>query len=215
MLPPPRGRRRRRPRPFHRGGCAPSRSRPGARLLPPWNSGSRRPARVPRSASVSPCTDFPARARSRKVGGVARTGASPVKTAAKWLAALALALAAQAAAAQDKVVYHMDGGLPQASKGLRHIYNHLEADPKVKIVVVAHAEGVDFLMEGAKDRLGPFDARVQDLMSQGVKFQVCEITLRNNKLKKEQFIIGVDFVPSGVAQITHLQQKEGYAYLKP
>ena len=52
-------------------------------------------------------------------------------------------------------------------------------------------------------------------MSQGVKFQVCELTLRNNKLKKDQFIIGVDFVPSGVVQITHLQQKEGYAYLKP
>jgi len=25
----------------------------------------------------------------------------------------------------------------------------------------------------------------------------------------------VEFVPSGVVQITHLQQKEGYAYLKP
>jgi len=25
----------------------------------------------------------------------------------------------------------------------------------------------------------------------------------------------VEFVPSGVVQITHLQQKEGHAYLKP
>ena len=70
-------------------------------------------------------------------------------------------------------------------------------------------------MEGAKDRLGPFDARVQDLMGRGVKFEVCEITLRNRKLKKDQFILGVDYVPSGVVEITHLQQKEGYAYLKP
>ena len=138
-----------------------------------------------------------------------------MKLSAYLLAALALSLAAPAAWAQDKVVYHFDGGLSQATAGLRNIYNHLEADPKVKIVAVAHAEGVDFLMEGAKDRLGPFDARVQDLMSQGVRFQVCEITLRNRKLKKDQFIIGVDFVPSGVAQITHLQQREGYAYLKP
>jgi len=52
-------------------------------------------------------------------------------------------------------------------------------------------------------------------MGKGVKFQVCEITLRNRKLKKDQFILGVEFVPSGVVQITHLQQKEGYAYLKP
>jgi intracellular sulfur oxidation DsrE/DsrF family protein len=138
-----------------------------------------------------------------------------VKLSASLLAALALSLAAPAAWAQDKVVYHFDSGLSQATAGLRNMYNHLEADPKVKIVAVAHADGVNFLMEGAKGRLGPFDARVQDLMSQGVRFQVCEITLRNLKLKKDQFIIGVEFVPSGVAQITHLQQREGYAYLKP
>jgi len=138
-----------------------------------------------------------------------------VRFAAKLFVMLALSLAASAARAQEKVVYHFDGGLEQATKGLRNINNHLEVDSKARLVAVAHADGVDFLMEGAKDRLGPFDARVQDLMGKGVKFQVCEITLRNRKLKKDQFILGVEFVPSGVVQITHLQQKEGYAYLKP
>ena len=134
---------------------------------------------------------------------------------AKLLVVLTLSLASTLASAQEKAVYHFDGGLEQATKGLRNISNHLEVDPKAKLIAVAHADGVDFLMEGAKDRLGPFDARVQDLMGRGVKFQVCEITLRNRKLKKDQFILGVEFVPSGVVQITHLQQKEGYAYLKP
>jgi len=138
-----------------------------------------------------------------------------VKFSARLFAVLVLSLAASVAWAQEKVVYHFDSGLEQATKGLRNINNHLEVDPKAKIIAVTHANGVDFLMEGAKDRLGPFDARVQELMSRGVKFQVCEITLRNRKLKKDQFIIGVEFVPSGVVQITHLQQKEGYAYLKP
>jgi len=138
-----------------------------------------------------------------------------VRFAAKLFAILALSIAASAAWAQEKVVYHFDGGLEQATKGLRNINNHLEVDPRARLIAVAHADGVDFLMEGAKDRLGPFDARVQDLMGKGVKFQVCEITLRNRKLKKDQFILGVEFVPSGVVQITHLQQKEGYAYLKP
>ena len=138
-----------------------------------------------------------------------------MKFAAKLFATLALSLAASAAWAQEKVVYHFDGGLEQATKGLRNINNHLEVDPRARLVAVTHADGVDFLMEGAKDRLGPFDARVQDLMGRGVKFQVCEITLRNRKLKKDEFILGVEFVPSGVVQITHLQQKEGYAYLKP
>jgi len=138
-----------------------------------------------------------------------------VRFAAKLFAILALSLAASAAWAQEKVVYHFDGGLEQATKGLRNINNHLEVDPKARLVAVTHADGVDFLMEGANDRFGPFDARVQDLMGKGVKFQVCEITLRNRKLRKDQFILGVEFVPSGVVQITHLQQKEGYAYLKP
>jgi intracellular sulfur oxidation DsrE/DsrF family protein len=138
-----------------------------------------------------------------------------VKLILNLLAALTLSLAAAGARAQEKVVYHFDSGLEQATKGLRNINNHLEVDPKAKIVAVTHAGGVDFLMDGAKDKLGPFDARVQDLMSRGVRFEVCEITLRNRKLKRDQFILGVEYVPSGVVQITHLQQKEGYAYLKP
>jgi intracellular sulfur oxidation DsrE/DsrF family protein len=138
-----------------------------------------------------------------------------MKTFANLIAVLILCFASGSAWSQDKVVYHFDSGIEQATKGLRNIANHLEVDPKAKIIAVTHAEGVDFLMDGAKDRFGPFDARVQDLMAKGVRFQVCEITLRNRKLKKEQFIIGVEFVPSGVVQIAHLQQREGYAYLKP
>lgn len=118
--------------------------------------------------------------------------------------------------APDKVVYHLSEGLAQATNGLRNIRNHLEVNPKVKIVVVAHALGVDYLMKGKKDANGnPYEVIVQDLKSQGVKFDVCEITLRNRKLSKSQFIDEVDYVPSGVAEITRLQQREGYAYLRP
>src|SRR5437879_12573476 len=114
------------------------------------------------------------------------------------LIAASMLFLAMSAGAQEKVVYHFDSGLEQATKGLRNINNHLEVDPKAKIVAVTHADGVDFLMEGAKDRFGPFDARVQDLMARGVRFQVCEITLRNRKLKRDQFIIALEFVPCGV-----------------
>ena len=116
----------------------------------------------------------------------------------------------------DKVVYHLNEGLPQATNGLRNVRNHLEVNPKAQIVVVAHAQGVDYLMKGKKDANGnPYETIVQDLKSQGVKFDVCEITLRNRKLSRDQFIEEVDFVPSGVAEITRLQQREGYSYLRP
>jgi len=117
---------------------------------------------------------------------------------------------------EDKVVYHLGSGLEQASDGLRNIRNHLEVNPKAKIVVVAHARGVDYMMKGAKDANGnPYETAVEQLKLQGVRFDVCEITLRNRKLKREQFIGDATFVPSGVAEITRLQQREGYAYLRP
>ena len=116
----------------------------------------------------------------------------------------------------DKVVYHLNSGLEQASDGLRNIRNHLEVNPKAQIVVVAHALGVDYLMKGAKDRNGnPYDAAVEQLVNEGVRFDVCEITLRNRMLSRDQFISYSKFVPSGVAEITRLQQHEGFAYLKP
>ena len=134
----------------------------------------------------------------------------------KAIAAVILAAASLGAWAQDKVVYHFDGGLAQATKGLRNMRNHLDIDPKTQIVAVAHAEGVDFLMEGAKTTNGQeFAALVQDLSNRGVKFEICEITLKNRNLKKEQFIMGPGFTPSGVQRIASLQAREHYAYIKP
>jgi intracellular sulfur oxidation DsrE/DsrF family protein len=124
--------------------------------------------------------------------------------------------AAQAQQQPVRAVYHFGEGLEQASRGLEYIRNHLEADPKAEIVLVAHAAGVDFLMKGAKTAKGnEFRAAIEDLDLQGVKFRVCEITLRERNLRRDQFLPEVRFVPSGVAEITRLQAREGYAYLKP
>jgi intracellular sulfur oxidation DsrE/DsrF family protein len=56
---------------------------------------------------------------------------------------------------------------------------------------------------------------VSSLKSRGVRFEVCEITLKNRNLKREQFILEAEFTPSGVARVTQLQTREGYAYIKP
>jgi len=118
--------------------------------------------------------------------------------------------------AEDKVVYHVNDTGAQATNALRNIGNHLEVNPKAKIVVVTHAQGVDFLFEGAQDKNGnPYSVAVEELKQRGVEFDVCEITLRNRKLSKSKFIPEAVFVPSGVAEITRLQQREGYAYLRP
>jgi intracellular sulfur oxidation DsrE/DsrF family protein len=72
------------------------------------------------------------------------------------------------------------------------------------------------MMKAAKDKNGnKYEDLVEQLKMRGVQFDVCEITLRNRKLTKDQFIEYATYVPSGVAEITKLQQREGYAYLKP
>jgi len=103
----------------------------------------------------------------------------------------------------------------QGLKGLRNIRNHIDTDPSAKITVVTHAEGVDMMMEGAKAGNGTeFAPLISALKARGVGFEVCEITLKNRGLKKEQFIMESDFTPSGVVRIAKLQIK-GYAYIKP
>ena len=138
-----------------------------------------------------------------------------LKSLKSFTVAAALFLTATLGWAQDTVTYHIDDTSTQALKGLRNIRNHIDTDPTAKIIVVTHAFGVDFLMEGMKDRNdSPFAASVAGLTARGVKFEVCEITLKNRNLKKEQFIQEAEFTPSGVVRLAKLQ-KQGYAYIKP
>ncbi|MBC5765800.1 DsrE family protein [Ramlibacter albus] len=120
--------------------------------------------------------------------------------------------------AQDKVVYHIDDAEAQATKGLRNIRNHLDVAPDTKIVVVTHANGIDFLFEGAKDKKNPnvdYGSLVSALKARGVRFEVCEITLKNRNIDKNQFSMDAEFTPSGVVRIGQLQAREHFAYIKP
>lgn len=135
--------------------------------------------------------------------------------AVQLAAAALLSLAATSVWAQDKVVYHINDAKTHALAALRNVRNHLETDPTAKVTVVADGFGVDFMLEDAKDRNGvPFAATVSALVNLGVKFEVCEITLRLRDLKREQFILEAGFTPSGVVRLTKLQL-QGHAYIKP
>ncbi len=115
-----------------------------------------------------------------------------------------------------KVVYHVSESIEQATAALRNIRNHLAADPTAKIIVVTHANGIDFLLDGAKDKNGNlFDANVQELVKKGVEFRVCKVTLDRRSIDPKRVIEEAKLVPSGVAEVARLQAKEGYVYLKP
>jgi uncharacterized protein len=115
-----------------------------------------------------------------------------------------------------KVVYHVSEDLEQATNALRNVRNHLSTDATAKIAVVTHAGGIDFLLEGAKDKNGnPYDANVQELVKMGVEFKVCRITLQRRNIDPKRVIEEASLVPSGVAEVSRLQAREGYVYLKP
>jgi hypothetical protein len=138
-----------------------------------------------------------------------------MRIARQFLIAVTIAGAALAAQAQDTVIYHVNDTEGQALGALRNARNHLDTDPTAKITFVAHSSGVDFLMIDAKAKNGTeYAPLVAGLKASGVKFEVCEITLKRRNLDKNKFIQEVDYTPSGVVRLTKLQ-KEGYAYIKP
>lgn len=117
---------------------------------------------------------------------------------------------------QIKVVYHIADGGDQAMRALGNIRNHLHADPDVKIIVVALADGIKFLLDGSKDRNGhPFNPEVTALAAQGVEFRVCNNTLTAHNIPASRVVAAAKIVPSGAAEVARLQAKEGFVYLRP
>ena len=124
--------------------------------------------------------------------------------------------ASPSSAAPVKAVYHLTAGVDEAQRALGNVRNHLSADPTAKIVVVTNGNGIEFLLDGAKDRNGnPFDASVQELKTRGVDFRVCNNTLNTRKIDRSKVIPEASIVPSGVAEAARLQAREGFVYLRP
>jgi uncharacterized protein len=118
--------------------------------------------------------------------------------------------------ADIKVVYHLSEGIPQASRAIGNIRNHLAADPKVKIVVVAHGLGIDFLLDGAVNQMDQaFAGGVSDLANKGVEFRVCNNTLVARKISTDKLLMEAKVVPAGVSEVATLQAKQGFVYLRP
>lgn len=133
---------------------------------------------------------------------------------------LATSFQAQAAAVADadviKTVYHMSEGIAQATRGLNNIRNHLAADPKAKIMVVAHGAGIDFLLQGATNQNNQsFAGSIADLANQGVEFRVCKNTLTSRNIDPNKVVMEATVVPSGVVEVARLQAREGFVYLHP
>ena len=119
---------------------------------------------------------------------------------------------------KQKVVYHINYDDPKKQMGaLRNIQNHINAVGKenLDLRVVMHGNGLSLLMRANEDP--NFQSNVLNLKSQGIGFKVCANTLRGRKISYQDDLFDVaekDIVPSGVAEIAHLQA-QGFSYVKP
>ena len=150
----------------------------------------------------------------------------PIVVAAALALAASLPLAAPARAeesryGQQKVVYHINyngGEDDRAYRGaMRNIQNHINAvgAENLDVKVVLHGNGLGLLMSAVGNQKLQMD--VTSLKTQNVSFQVCNNTLKGRKISYEDDLFEVfeeDIVPSGVAELSHLQG-QGYTYIKP
>ena len=131
---------------------------------------------------------------------------------------------------KQKVVYHINYDNPKKQAGaLRNIQNHINAvgAENLDLKVVLHGNGLALLLEpDSLEKLTKFKhanaddtmtAKIDNLKSQGIEFNVCENTVRGRKVNVESDLYNVDkkdIVPSGVAEVARLQAM-GYSYVKP
>ncbi|GGF67089.1 hypothetical protein SAMN05216376_10973 [Mameliella alba] len=138
------------------------------------------------------------------------------------LTAFAMTDAAQAEGyGKQKVVYHInyDGGEGnKAYKGaMRNIQNHINAvgAENMEIKVVMHGNGLGLLAAANGD--DTMKTTVASLKGQNVAFHVCNNTLKGRNIDYSNDLYDVwedDIVPSGVAELSKLQQ-QGFTYIKP
>ena len=131
---------------------------------------------------------------------------------------------------KQKVVYHINYDNPKKQAGaLRNIQNHINAvgAENLDLKVVLHGHGLALLLDpDSLAKLKKFKhananetmtAKIDNLKSQGVDFNVCANTVRGRKVDIDSDLYNVDksdIVPSGVAEVAYLQAN-GYSYVKP
>ena len=77
----------------------------------------------------------------------------------------------------------------------------------VELEVVALGLGIGVLK--LESTQGP---RVADALKAGVHVNACEVTMRKQKLVREDMLPGISYVPAGLGQIIK-RQREGWAYI--
>jgi intracellular sulfur oxidation DsrE/DsrF family protein len=159
-----------------------------------------------------------------------------MKTFTKLIAVVAMGMLVFAGSAgatgygKQKVVYHVNFDNPKQQTGaLRNIQNHINAVGKenLDLRVVMHGHGLSMILyPEALGHTKAFktanadpqrQAAIDNLKMQGIQFKICANTIKGRNVQPLDDLHGfeqADVVPSGVAELAHLQA-QGFTYVKP
>ena len=112
--------------------------------------------------------------------------------------------------AQHKIVFQLTSADTNVHKMLvRQLGNVLAAAPNSMVEVVCHGPGIAMLT--AKQTV--VHPKVSELKGKGINFVVCENTLKEKKVAKEEIIPEAGFVKAGIIEIVK-KQEEGWSYIR-
>jgi|688.fasta_scaffold1007830_2 intracellular sulfur oxidation DsrE/DsrF family protein len=81
--------------------------------------------------------------------------------------------------------------------------------PDAQIEVVVYNQGLELVMPSKSKHIDS----VKQLIENGVRFVVCENTMKQRNIGKAEFIPEVDYTPAGIVELVE-QQERGWIYIK-
>lgn len=141
---------------------------------------------------------------------------------------LALSLLAVAVPAPAGEMLLAQASAPKKAEKQRVVIQVSDPDPRLWAQAINYAENLQSAY--GKDNLdleivalghgigilkldSPQGHRIPDALGRGVKIVACEVTMSRQKLKRDDMLPGIGYVPAGLVRIIELQQ-QGWNYIK-
>ena len=104
-----------------------------------------------------------------------------------------------------KAVFHLNES-HRIDSALSNIRNILKMEDVLQVILLINGEAINLFKD---------PEFIIDISSQKFLINVCQNSMTSNKVSKTDLLAGTVVVASGVYTLTMLQNKEGYAYIKP
>jgi hypothetical protein len=113
---------------------------------------------------------------------------------------------------QHKVIFQFTNAndTMQQKAFIKQLENLNEYWPTANYEIVLYNQGLELVMKNNTTYL----ERLISLKNKGMRFLVCENTLKNRKISKDVFVTElVEYIPAGIAEIVE-KQEQGWSYIK-